>query len=164
MNFKIDVDYSDLTRLNVVVGKLEEYVKEKVDGALDEWGAIVVKHIQDDLLSGQMLKVRSGKLKESVGYSHDNFLEVQVYQDTDEAPHGAILTHGIPHSYPIWAHGRALRVLLATGEELFRRRVTYPGMEQHPFMLKGLEDELPQLRQMITKAIEDAAAEAAAEA
>lgn len=162
MNFEINVDYSDLASLAVVVGRLSKTVSEKVDEALDQWGAIVVKHIQDDLLSGQMIKVKSGKLKESVGYSHDDFLEIRVYQDTDDAFYGGILTHGISQSYPIWAHGRALTIMLGAGGELLRRKVTYPGMEEKPFMAQGLEDELPQLRLMVTKAIEDAAAEAAA--
>jgi hypothetical protein len=159
-----------LVRLSEASGAAQAGMRRGVNAAAID----LVSYIKRDLLSGQVLKNRTGNLRRAVFSRMDG--DVGVVGVGPEAPYGKIQEYGVAHPWTITAHGaiiaaagrsgldvsgmegaKALHFKIG-GEGFFAQSVTIPGLTAKPFMTRGLTERTPKLRDIIQRFVSAAVA------
>ncbi len=126
----------------------------QINQALDDGAEVIADWIKYGLLSGRVLKVRSGNLRDSVHVERQGPFQVSVVQDDAAAPYGPMQELGVPHPWVILPKSaRALRFEIG-GKVFFAKRVVHPGLEARPFMSRGMSDKRAAAFALIEAAVE----------
>ena len=113
--------------------------------------------IKDEKLSGQVLHVRSGALRQSINYR---------VSGTGSSITAEVFSHGVPYAaihefgghtkpHKIEAiHAQALHFLMG-GKDIFVKSVNHPGsvMPERSYMRSSLQEMLPEIRKTLLRAI-----------
>jgi phage gpG-like protein len=138
-------------RLDAMPGRLHDGLAR----AVVRLGLALQKKIQDEKLSGQVLKVRTGSLRSSINTEVTNTatrIEASVGANVKYA---AVHEYGVDHPWTIWAKGRALRFELG-GRVLFRKSVRHPPLPERSFLRSALADMAPAIDAGLREAVEQA--------
>jgi len=154
---KIQVNQTDLNRITQRFQNLARNLAPAVRQSLaQEAGTIVTDWIRYGLLSGQVLKARTGRLRDSVK-SIATGQGVRIYQDAAEAPYGRFHEFGVPHPWRIAPRDpRGVLRFNAGGREVFARYVTHPGLPARPFLSRGIREKFPIAMRTVEKAMKKA--------
>lgn len=123
---------------------------------LQEDGATVITDwIKYGLLSGRVLKVRSGALRDSIG-SRPTLDGVEIYQDASEAPYGPVFEYGVDHSWRIEPQDpKGVLRFEVDGRVIYAKYVTHPPQEARPFLSRGVEEKLPAVKALIDQTVKE---------
>jgi len=148
MGFRFEVNQDDLRRITQRFSRLSRTMQPAVAKAAAEVaGPIFTDWIKYGLLSGRVLKVRTGKLRDSIKWQAVPN-GVRIYQDEAMAPYGRFHEFGVPHPWKIAPRdpNGVLRFQVG-GKEVFARYVTHPGLPARPFLMRGVQEKMgPAMR------------------
>lgn len=145
-------------------------IKARVDRTVIGLGLELEAYVKARKLSGQVLKVRTGRLRSSIsqgsamqaGDSRSGFRSTPntaVYTVGTNVKYGAAWEHGA-RAHPILAkRGAALRFVIG-GQVLFRKRVNMPAQAARPFLAPALEENRAHIIERVTVAAQSALTDA----
>lgn len=153
MGFSIQVNPQDQARLKLRLDTLARTAKPTMKAALQEAAGVIVDWIKYGLLSGRVLKVRTGNLRDSI-MTMPVADGVKIYQDTAKAPYGPVFEFGVTHAWDIYPRtAKALR-FTAGGKVVFSKHVVHPPQEPRPFMSRGVEEKRDAAMLILEKAFQ----------
>lgn len=154
---KIEPNQSDFQRVSQRFANLARELAPAVRRSLaTDAGTIITDHIKYNLLSGRVLKVRTGRLRDSI-----KLLPVangvRIYQDEGEAPYGRFHEFGVMRSWEIRPRDpNGVLHFTVGGKEIFTKRVVHPGLPERSFLRRGVQEKLGPARQALERAIQRA--------
>jgi phage gpG-like protein len=131
-------------------------VHDKLLAAVTTNGLALQAHVMQDKLSGQVLKVRSGTLRDSIALTVMDDGDGIVASLGTEVKYAAIQEYGgktAPHVIaPRDASVLAFRI---GGKTIFAKRVQHPGsrMLERSFLRSALADQADQIRDSLRAAV-----------
>ena len=163
----VEVTQQSETALLVRLSEASKDAQAGMHRGVEAAAITLASYIKKELLSGQVLKNRTGNLRRAVFSRMDG--DVGIVGVGAEAPYGIVHEYGVKHPWTITAHGvtvaaagkagldvsgiegaKALRFVLG-GSVIFAKSVTHPGLKERPFMRRGLTEETPKLRTIIQR-------------
>lgn len=116
-------------------------------------GLDLQRHVQADKLSGQVLKVRTGRLRSSINLAVDNTATSVSATVGTNVSYASIHEFGVSHPWIIEARrGKALAFEVG-GNTIFRKRVTHPPLPERSFLRSALRDMAPQIEAAYREAV-----------
>jgi phage gpG-like protein len=120
--------------------------------AVTRLGLELQKKVQNEKLTGQVLKVRTGSLRSSIN------TEISQTADRVAASVGTNIRYARPHEYGVdhlWviaAKGRALRFEI-NGRVIFRKSVRHPPLPERSFLRSALREMQPAIEAGLREAV-----------
>lgn len=141
-----------LARLDAMPGR----VRAEVGTAVAGLGAALQAEVRNNRLSGQVLAVRSGRLRDSVAVETSDTPDRLAARVSATVPYAAIQEFGgvtAPHEIRL-RRAQALAFTLG-GRLVFAKRVRHPGsrMPERSFLRSALADMAPEIRAGIGAAV-----------
>ncbi len=140
-------DKAFLARLGAAPGRM----KVEIDATVLKLGYALQARVQTQKLTGQVLKVRTGRLRSSIAQGGtDSRSRFESTADTAIAYVGTNVSYGVAWERGIAARdivpirAKALRFTIG-GEILFRKRVRMPAQAPRPFLEPALREMRPQI-------------------
>lgn len=157
MTLRFDLDDTQVSkRLGSMPGRARATIVAKTEILR----LVLENKIKNDLLSGQLLKVRTGDLRRSIysGVDDDGTSILGWARQSASVRYGRILNDGgttRPHDiFPVKAN---VLSFIMGGKRIFARMVHHPGSKIPAFhyMEKGLDAIAPQIRAEYATAVRD---------
>ena len=131
-------------------------VHRRLLDAVAAGGMALQAHVVQDALSGQVLKARSGRLKDSIAVTLSDNGDGVAARIGSDAPYAAIQEFGgktAPHV--IIARNAAVLAFRLGGRTVFARRVQHPGsrLPARPFLRPALADQADRIRDSLRAAV-----------
>lgn len=154
------------------LGRMPAAVKAEVDMTVQKLGFELERRVKVDYLTGQVLKVRTDRLRGSISVATakqpgDSRSRFEATGTTSFAYVGTNVSYGVMWSKGIAAHdivpvkAKALRFEIG-GEILFRKRVSIPAQAARPFLEPALESMRPLIMSELESALKRGAEKALA--
>lgn len=131
--------------------ELPKAAKVEIDATVLKLGYELERRVKVDYLSGQVLKVRTGRLRSSIGHGNEGSVSHQettattsIYYVGTNVGYGVAWERGIAARDIVPVRAKALRFEIG-GEVLFRKHVHIPAQPARPF----LEPALMSMRSLI---------------
>lgn len=132
------------------VSNIPEAIKPDVDVTVQKLGYTLQGHVQRDKLTGQVLKVQTGRLRSSIAQGDpDSRSRFESTPTTAIAYVGTNVKYGrtweldgIPAHDVVPVRAKALRFEI-DGVVLFRKRVHIPGQGPRPYLAPALQEMKP---------------------
>jgi hypothetical protein len=152
----VEVTSESLTSLLVRLSEASSAAQAGMRRGVEAASIDLVSYIKRDLLSGQVLKNRTGNLRRAVFSRMDG--DVGVVGVGPEAPYGKFQEFGVAHPWTITATNTSALRFMIGGRAVFAKSVTHPGLPERSFMRRGLTEETPKLRDIIQRFVSAAVA------
>jgi phage gpG-like protein len=138
---------------------LASRVYESLLAAVNASGLALQASVMQDKLSGQVLKARSGRLRDSIALTVSDDGDGIVASLGTDVPYAAIQEYGgktAPHV--IMPRNASVLAFQIGGRRLFARRVQHPGsvMPERSFLRSALADQADQIRDSLRAAVGEA--------
>jgi hypothetical protein len=119
--------------------------------------------VQTQKLTGQVLGVRSGKLRASIHALPTRISGTkiigEVQQDPTVAMYGSLHEHGVPHPWEIIATKQRFLRFLTDGKMRFAKSVSHPALPKRSFMQSSEDENRTRIFAELQKAVNDAVSE-----
>lgn len=154
---KLQANPADVQRISQRFASLSQTLAPAVRRSLSEdAGQIIADWIKYGLLSGQVLKTRTGNLRDSIKTLAVS-TGVRIYQDEGMAPYGRYHEFGVPHPWRIAPRDpRGVLSFKVGGKQVFAKYVTHPGLPARPFMARGVREKIGPAMIALEKAMNKA--------
>jgi hypothetical protein len=151
VTFKLDVDPAAKARIQSSIDSKKTLLQRLTDAIRGPGAQIITDWIKYGLLSGRVLKNRTGNLRDSIKTANVPY-GVKIYQDESMAPYGKFHEYGVSHPWIIKARNYPYGSLKFTvgGKTVFAKWVRHPGLPIRSFMDRGITDKTPALMTYLT--------------
>jgi hypothetical protein len=138
-----------IARLDTMPGR----VRDGVARAVARLGLELQRKVQQEKLTGRVLKLRTRTLRSSIDSQvTETATEVTATVGTNVFS-GRIHEHGVAREWIIEArNARALRFTIG-GQTIFRRRVTHPPLPERSFLRSAMAEMAPQIEEELRDAV-----------
>lgn len=134
------------------LGRVSQAMKDEVDATVQELGFELERRVAVEQLTGQVLHVRTGRLRASIAHGNagsvsrqETTADTSIYYVGTNVSYGVAWERGIRARDIVPVRAKALRFEL-NGEIVFRKRVHVPAQAPRQF----LEPALDSMRDLIT--------------
>jgi hypothetical protein len=141
------------------LGQVPQRMKDEVDATVIKLGYALQRKVQVDYLTGQVLRVRTGRLRSSIAQgSSDSRTRFESTPNTSIAYVGTNVSYGVEWERGIAARdivpirAKALRFEI-NGEVLFRKRAHIPAQAPRKFLEPALFEMRPIILQQFGAAL-----------
>jgi hypothetical protein len=148
------------------IGAMPRAVKAEVDATVNKLGFRLQALVQTTKLTGQVLRVRTGRLRSSIARGDpDSRSRFEATPTTATAIVGTNVSYGVDWERGIAAHdvvpvhAKALRFEVG-GQVLFRKKVHIPAQAPRQFLEPALQDIRPEAERELAAALKRGAQEA----
>jgi len=148
------------------MGNVSSRVKAKVDEAVSRLGYMLQRKVQVDKLTGQVLRVRTDRLRGSISPSSGESASRFVFTSTSaiayvgtKVPYGVAWERGISAHDIVPIRAKALRFEIG-GEVVFSKRAHIPAQAARPFLQPTLYELRPVILRELGQALTDGTREA----
>lgn len=142
-------DAALVARLDAMPGR----VHDGLAPAVTRLGFELQRKVQSEKLTGQVLKVRTGRLRSSINTEiEDSGSEVAASVGTNVS-YGKIHEYGVGRSWLVEArNAKALRFTVG-GRTVFARRVVHPPLPERSFLRSALAEMAPAIEEGLREAV-----------
>jgi phage gpG-like protein len=140
-----------VARLDAMPGRVHDGLAR----AVVRLGLALQKKVQEEKLSGQVLKVRTGSLRSSINTEVTDTPAVITASVGTNIRYARPHEYGVDHPWTIAAKGRALRFEIG-GRVLFRKSVRHPPLPERSFLRSALADMAPVIEAGLREAVAEA--------
>lgn len=145
--------------------EMPDVVKTKTRDIVQKLGFRLQAHVQATKLTGQVLKVQTGRLRNSITAgaldSRSRFEETglqMVYYVGTNVSYGAVWEYGGKPMTIVPKSAKALRFMI-NGSVVFAKRCNVPGRPARPFLAPALQELRPLIITEMEAALKDAMVE-----
>ena len=134
------------------LGRVGPSMKQEVDDAVRKLGYALQARVQMNKLTGQVLKVRTGRLRSSVTDRFESTPTTAVSTVGTNVSYGVAWEKGIAAHDIVPIHAKALRFEIG-GEVFFRKKVHIPAQAPRQFLEPALQEMRPQITSELQAAL-----------
>ena len=134
------------------LGRVAPAMKKEVDATVMKLGFELQARVQTQKLTGQVLHVRTGRLKSSITQRFESTAEMATSIVGTNVSYGVMWEKGIAAHDVVPVKAKALRFEIG-GQIFFRKKVHIPAQAARPFLEPALQEMRPQIVDELQKAL-----------
>ena len=119
-------------------------------------GLELQRKVKSEKLSGQVLKVRTGVLRESINLRVDRTSTAITASVGTNVKYGRFQEFGVDHSWQILPKSARVLAFEIGGKTIFARSVTHPPLPERSFLRSALREMTPRIEAEMRAAVGEA--------